>query len=79
MRDQVGLVARLAGFFADRGLNIVDASNHTDPSAERDARFFARWTSVAGFTSSRSVGVGANTFTGPAACSASAAMSSLVA
>src|SRR5262245_14444461 len=37
MRDQVGLVARLAGFFADRGLNIVDASNHTDVE-----RFFMR-------------------------------------
>jgi formyltetrahydrofolate deformylase len=37
MRDQVGLVARLAGFFAERGLNIVDASNHSDVE-----RFFMR-------------------------------------
>ena len=28
--DQPGLVARLAGFFYGAGLNIVDASNHTD-------------------------------------------------
>ena len=28
--DQPGLVARLAGFFAERSMNIVDAQNHTD-------------------------------------------------
>jgi formyltetrahydrofolate deformylase len=32
--DQPGLVARLAGFFYGAGLNIVDASNHTDPFAD---------------------------------------------
>jgi formyltetrahydrofolate deformylase len=40
--DQPGLVARLAGFFYDAGLNIVDASNHTDVYAEGGARFFMR-------------------------------------
>jgi formyltetrahydrofolate deformylase len=40
--DQVGLVARLAGFFAERGLNIVDASNHTDGFAAGGPRFFMR-------------------------------------
>ncbi len=40
--DQPGLVARLAGFFYDAGLNIVDAGNHTDPHAEGGARFFMR-------------------------------------
>jgi formyltetrahydrofolate deformylase len=32
--DQPGLVARLAGFFYERSLNIVDASNHTDVAVE---------------------------------------------
>jgi formyltetrahydrofolate deformylase len=40
--DQPGLVARLSGFFYGLGLNIVDASNHTDPHSERGARFFMR-------------------------------------
>lgn len=40
--DQPGLVARLAGFFYGAGLNIVDASNHTDPLAEGGPRFFMR-------------------------------------
>jgi formyltetrahydrofolate deformylase len=40
--DQPGLVARLAGFFYDRRLNIVDASNHTDPHVESGARFYMR-------------------------------------
>ena len=41
--DQPGLVARLAGFFYDAGLNILDASNHTDTSGEGgSARFFMR-------------------------------------
>jgi formyltetrahydrofolate deformylase len=40
--DQPGLVARLAGFFYDAGLNIVDASNHTDPFADGGPRFFMR-------------------------------------
>lgn len=40
--DQPGLVARLAGFFYGAGLNIVDASNHTDPHVEGIARFFMR-------------------------------------
>jgi formyltetrahydrofolate deformylase len=41
--DQPGLVARLAGFFYELGLNIVDASNHTDPYAEGGTpRFFMR-------------------------------------
>lgn len=40
--DQPGLVARLAGFFYSAGLNIVDASNHTDPHADGGARFFMR-------------------------------------
>jgi formyltetrahydrofolate deformylase len=41
-RDQPGLVARLAGFFFGLGLNILDASNHTDVHAEGGARFFMR-------------------------------------
>jgi formyltetrahydrofolate deformylase len=41
--DQPGLVARLAGFFFDRKLNIVDATNHTDVDVEGGAsRFFMR-------------------------------------
>ncbi|EYF06217.1 formyltetrahydrofolate deformylase [Chondromyces apiculatus] len=40
--DQPGLVARLASFFYAAGLNIVDASNHTDVHAEGGARFFMR-------------------------------------
>lgn len=41
-RDQPGLVARLSGFFFGRGLNIVDASNHTDLFAAEGPRFFMR-------------------------------------
>ncbi|HEY2514524.1 MAG TPA: formyltetrahydrofolate deformylase [Polyangiaceae bacterium] len=40
--DQPGLVARLAGFFYERHLNIVDASNHTDVHATDGARFYMR-------------------------------------
>jgi formyltetrahydrofolate deformylase len=40
--DQPGLVARVAAFFYERGLNIVDASNHTDPHGEPGPRFFMR-------------------------------------
>lgn len=41
--DQPGLVARLAGFFYELGLNILDASNHTDLYTESgSARFFMR-------------------------------------
>jgi len=41
--DQAGLVARLAGFFAHLGLNILDASNHTDVHTdERPPRFYMR-------------------------------------
>lgn len=41
--DQAGLVARLASFFYEAGLNIVDASNHTDAHVEGGgARFFMR-------------------------------------
>src|SRR5215471_19068531 len=40
--DQPGLVARLAGFFYTAGLNIIDASNHTDVHSETGARFFMR-------------------------------------
>ncbi|AKT36086.1 formyltetrahydrofolate deformylase [Chondromyces crocatus] len=40
--DQPGLVARLASFFYAGGLNIIDASNHTDIHAEGGARFFMR-------------------------------------
>ena len=40
--DQPGLVARLAGFFYKLGLNIVDASNHSDVEAESGPRFFMR-------------------------------------
>jgi len=39
--DQPGLVARLSGFFFQLGLNIVDASNHSEGDA-KDARFFMR-------------------------------------
>jgi formyltetrahydrofolate deformylase len=41
-RDQPGLVARLSGFFYERGLNIIDASNFTDTHGERGPRFFMR-------------------------------------
>lgn len=41
--DQPGLVARLAGFFAERGMNIVDAQNHTDVFVEGGVpRFYMR-------------------------------------
>lgn len=40
--DQPGLVARLSGFFYGAGLNILDASNHTDVHAEGAPRFFMR-------------------------------------
>ena len=40
--DQAGLVARLSGFFYELGINIVDASNHTDLHAEGGPRFFMR-------------------------------------
>lgn len=39
-RDQPGLVARLATFFYDRALNIVDGSDHVE--AGEPARFFMR-------------------------------------
>lgn len=40
--DQAGLVARLSGFFYELGVNILDASNHTDLHAESGPRFFMR-------------------------------------
>lgn len=40
--DQPGLVARFAGFFFDRGMNIVDAGNHTDLLSGEAPRFFMR-------------------------------------
>ncbi|MDI1483509.1 formyltetrahydrofolate deformylase [Polyangium sp. y55x31] len=40
--DQPGLVARLAGFFYNAGLNIIDAGNHTDVHVEGGPRFFMR-------------------------------------
>ncbi len=40
--DQPGLVARLAGFFYARGLNIIDSSTHSDPWAAGGPRFFLR-------------------------------------
>lgn len=41
--DQPGLVARLAGFFYELGLNILDAGNHTDTAVESGPpRFFMR-------------------------------------
>lgn len=55
-QDQPGLVARVAGFFYERGLNIVDASNHTDPHGEGGARFFMRVVvDLGGSTSRRAV------------------------
>jgi formyltetrahydrofolate deformylase len=54
--DQPGLVARLAGFFYDAGLNIVDAGNHTDPHADGGPRFFMRLVAdVAGLSSPAAV------------------------
>ncbi len=46
--DQPGLVARLAGFFYNAGLNIVDASNHTDLYADGApaSSCASSWTSV---------------------------------
>ena len=50
--DRSGLVARLSGFFAELGLNIVDASNFTDVHGERGPRFFMRIAiDLAGLTS----------------------------
>jgi formyltetrahydrofolate deformylase len=41
--DGPGLVARLAGFFSELGLNIIDASNHTEVFTESGGpRFFMR-------------------------------------
>ncbi len=40
--DQAGLVARLAGFFYQASLNIIDASNHSDVYVEGPARFYMR-------------------------------------
>jgi len=41
--DQPGLVARLSGFFFKLGLNIVDASNHSEgPVVGQGARFYMR-------------------------------------
>ncbi len=41
--DGPGLVARLAGFFSELGLNIIDASNHTELFTENGVpRFFMR-------------------------------------
>jgi len=54
--DQPGLVARLAGFFYGAGLNIVDASNHTDPFADGGPRFFMRLVvDIGGLSSPRAV------------------------
>jgi len=39
--DRPGLVARIGGFFFERGINIIDASNHTDVS-DIGAVFFMR-------------------------------------
>src|SRR2546423_147040 len=42
-RDQPGLVARLAGFFYEQQLNIVDGSDHVEAGdATGSARFFTR-------------------------------------
>jgi formyltetrahydrofolate deformylase len=40
--DQPGLVARVAGFFFELGLNILDSSNHASTTAGGDARFAMR-------------------------------------
>jgi formyltetrahydrofolate deformylase len=40
--DQPGLVARLAGFFYELGLNILDSSTHSDLWAQGGPRFFMR-------------------------------------
>lgn len=41
-RDQPGLVARVAGFFYERNLNIVEAANCSDAYGENGPRFFLR-------------------------------------
>ncbi len=41
-RDQPGLVARLAGFFYELALNIVDGSDHVEAGDAGSARFFIR-------------------------------------
>jgi formyltetrahydrofolate deformylase len=41
-RDQPGLVARLAGFFYELALNIVDGSDHVEAGEGDSARFFIR-------------------------------------
>jgi formyltetrahydrofolate deformylase len=52
--DQPGLVAKLAGFFYARSLNIVDASNHSDPALDGAApRFFMRLVVDLGTATSR--------------------------
>ena len=40
--DRPGLVAKLSGFFAESGQNILEASNYTDLHGERGARFYMR-------------------------------------
>jgi formyltetrahydrofolate deformylase len=40
--DRPGLVAKLSGFFAEMGINILEASNYTDLHGERGARFYMR-------------------------------------
>lgn len=40
--DQPGLVARLAGFFYELGMNILDAGNFSDVHSEGGVRFFMR-------------------------------------
>jgi len=40
--DRPGLVARLSGFFAELGLNILEASNYTELHGDSGARFYMR-------------------------------------
>ena len=41
-RDQPGLVARLASFFYELALNIVDGSDHVEAGDASSTRFFIR-------------------------------------
>jgi formyltetrahydrofolate deformylase len=59
--DQRGLVAQVSGFFYQLGLNITEASNHTDAHGERGPQFFMRVVVDLGELGSAEAGLGGST------------------